>query len=47
MILNSSTVALAQSIEARCWVKDEDVVGAVLTGDGCSNYIWVNNFNTF
>ena len=31
-------VVFAQSIEARCWVNNEDVVGAAPTG---SNYIWV------
>ena len=37
-------VVFAQSIEARCKVENEDVVGAAPTGDA-SNYIWViNNF---
>ena len=41
-------LSFAQSIEARCYVENEDVVGAEPTGDGCSNYIWViNNFQTY
>ena len=30
--LNASRLVLVQSIEARCWVKNEDVVGAAPTG---------------
>ena len=31
--LSRLAVVFAQSIEARCQVEDEDVVGAALTGD--------------
>ena len=33
VFLSSLAVVFAQSIEARCQVKNEDVVGAVPTGD--------------
>ena len=36
--LSRFAVVFAQSIEARCWVENKDVVGAAPTG---SNYIWV------
>ena len=35
--LSRVAVDFAQSIEARCWVENEDVVGAA------TNYIWVIN----
>ena len=31
-------VVFAQSIEARCWVENEDVVGAALTVDAPTTY---------
>ena len=45
--LSRLAVVFAQSIEARCYVKNGDVDGAVPTGDAPTtiNYIWViNNF---
>ena len=33
-------VVFAQSIEVRCWVENEDVVGAVLTGDAPTTSEW-------
>ena len=33
-------VVCAQSIEARCWVENEDVVGAVPTGDAPTTSEW-------
>ena len=33
-------VVFAQSIEARCWVENEDVVGAALTGDAPTTSEW-------
>ena len=40
-------VVFAQSIEARCLVENEDVIGAPPIGTA-SNYIWViNNFITY
>ena len=38
-----SSVVFGLSIEARCLVKNEDVVGATPTGNGTSHYIWVIN----
>ena len=38
--ISSCSCVFAQSIEAKCYVGNEDVVGAVPTG---SNYIWVIN----
>ena len=33
-------VVFAQSNEARCWVENEDVVGAALTGDAPTTSEW-------
>ena len=35
-----SSVVFAQSIEARCWVENEDVVGAAPTGDAPATSEW-------
>ena len=36
----SSRLASAQSIEARCWDENEDVVGAAPTGDAPTTSEW-------
>ena len=33
-------VVFAQYIEAKCWVENEDVVGAAPTGDAPTTYEW-------
>ena len=33
-------VVFAQSIEARCWVENEDIVGAAPTGDAATRSEW-------
>ena len=40
MFLVSFAVIFAQSIEARCWVENEDEVGAVPTGDAPTTSEW-------
>ena len=37
-------VVFTQSNEARCWVKNEDVVGAAPIGDAPTNIWVINNF---
>ena len=40
MILVSSCLVSVQSIETRCWVENEDVVGAAPTGDAPTTSEW-------
>ena len=40
MILSCLAVVSAQSIEAECWVENEDVVGAAPTGDAPTTSEW-------
>ena len=40
MFLVSSCIIFAQSIEAMCWVENEDVVGAAPTGDASITSEW-------
>ena len=40
MFLSRPPVVFAQSIEAGCWVKNEDVVGAALTGNAPTASEW-------
>ena len=40
MFPSRPAIVFAQSIEARCYVRNEDVVGAGPTGDASATYEW-------